>query len=230
MMFLVPLSLNRSPRSCNLSVENTSSCTSTVGSRNDIDLTVLETLSLALTFGTMEEDQPSGKYGRQPTLEVLQRSFAAYILEYNKLWHDMLKTNDKDVLPSHSLYDGLSIETQTELRRRAQGTTSEGFLQYMTWQAMCRVVYRTMSGHVGIGSRISLPGDLVCRVRGSPILMTLRRAQDSEFGDGMRMDTVADVEMDYYAYIGPTIVPARQQKDSADCEEDNEQAVRSRIL
>jgi hypothetical protein len=183
-------------------------------------LTVLEALSLALPFGTREKDQPASKVGPQQNLAEHQRSFAAYVLDYHNLRQTIASADDGEGLgyaPPGSLYDSLPEEARAELRRRAHGATSEGFLECMTWPSMCRVVYRTASGSVGIGSRITRPGDLVCRVPGARVLMTLR--QIAGYNDGP--STIPCV------FVAPTIVPARMKMSD---EEFSENSVRFRII
>ena len=185
-------------------------------------LEVLETLSLALPLGTREKDQPaSSKAGSSQTLEEHRRSFAAYVLEYHELWRsasEAVSVEDDDdggiYLPARSLFDSLPTEVQAELRRRAEGATSGGFIESMTWPSMCRVVYRTMSGLVGMGSRVTRPGDLVCRVRGSPVLMTLRRIRDSGIDRATTIGTtgIGAATAISCAHIGPTVVPARMKR------------------
>ncbi|KAL1840183.1 hypothetical protein VTJ49DRAFT_713 [Mycothermus thermophilus] len=190
-------------------------------------LEVLDTLSLALSHGTREPDEPPCKLsGSHQTLVEHRRSFAAYVLEYHELWlrgaeaaaGAAADTDDKhsgirQVLPTRSLFDSLPAKVQTVIRWRAQGATSQGFLESMTWSSMCRVIYRTASGLVGMGSRITRPGDLVCRVRGAALLMTLRRVDALQAGEGE--GEVEDGELPC-VYIGPTVMPARLKKGAID--------------
>ncbi|KAI1758444.1 hypothetical protein F4782DRAFT_26842 [Xylaria castorea] len=203
------------------------------GSTDRDALTVLETLSLALPLGTRGEDEPVSTAGAHQTLEEHRRSFAAYVLEYHELWRSASEASgidDDSYLPACSIYDSLPAEVQAELRRRAEGVTGEGFIECMTWSSMCRVVYRTTSGLVGMGSRVTRPGDLVCRVRGSPVLMTLRRIKDSSAGHGTETETGTDATLISCAYIGPTVVPARVKKDVLDGGEFDEKAAHFRIV
>ncbi|RYC55037.1 hypothetical protein CHU98_g11170 [Xylaria longipes] len=208
------------------------------GSTDRDALAVLETLSLALPLGTRGEDEPVSTAGAHQTLEEHRRSFAAYVLEYHELWRSASEASgiddDDSYLPARSLYDSLPAEAQAELRRRAEGVTGEGFIECMTWSSMCRVVYRTTSGLVGMGSRVTRPGDLVCRVRGSPVLMTLRRIKDSGAGHGTETETETETGTDAAliscAYIGPTVVPARVKKDVLDGGEFDEKAAHFRII
>ncbi|KAI8623636.1 heterokaryon incompatibility protein-domain-containing protein [Xylariaceae sp. FL1651] len=196
-------------------------------------LAVLETLSLALPAGTRQEDEPISKVRRQQTLEENQRWFAAYVLEYHELRHGASEASgidDSSYLPARSLYDSLPVEAQAELRRRAVGTTGERFVECMTWPSMCRVVYRTTSGLVGMGSRVMRPGDLVCRVRGSPVLMTLRRIKDSDASQEPETGAGTGVAPIPCAYIGPTIVPVRMKRGVVNGGEYNEKAAHFRLV
>lgn len=202
----------------------------TNGPQDGDALAVLETLSLALPLGTREENQAVAKAGSNQTLKEHRRSFAAYVLEYHELWclgaseassiddnHDE-NSNDDTYLPAHSLLNTLPAEAQAELRRRAEGATSREFIECMTWPSMCRVVYRTMSGLVGMGSRITRAGDLVCRVRGSPVLMTVRRIGYSDSDANQEITTGTRAGIDAAAliscvHVGPTIVPACMSRD-----------------
>lgn len=197
-------------------------------------LAVLETLSLALPFGTRERDQPVSPIGPQQTLAEHRRSFAAYVLEYHELRHltsEASGIDDEDDtwnynLPARSLYGSLPAEAQAELRRLAEGATGEAFVECITWPSMCRVVYRTASGLVGVGSRISRPGDLVCRLRGSSVLMTLRPIKDAGVGQPAGTDA-APISC---AFVGSTVVPARIKKDVIDGQEFGEKAAHFRIV
>jgi hypothetical protein len=211
------------------------------GSAEDRDaLAVLEALSHALSLAV--EDEADSR--RTPSEH--QRSFAAYILEYHELWRRASEAaggiihddNDSDgSLPARSLYDSLPVETQAELRRRGQGSTSEKFIERMTWPSMCRVVYRTRTGLVGMGSRVSRPGDLVCRVRGSPVLMTLRPiGRHDGIDPGIETSGEAGVTLMTgtapisCVHIAPTAVPERLKRDLVDGREFGERAAHFRIL
>jgi hypothetical protein len=198
-------------------------------------LEVLESLSLALPQGTREKGEMVSKVaGSNQTLVEHHRSFAAYVLEYHRLWRSAPETSGIDgdsYLPTCSLFDSLPAAAQTELRRRAKGGTSRGFIECMTWASMCRVVYRTMSGLVGMGSRISRPGDLVCRVRGMHVLMTVRRIglPNTTHGTttGISIGASASISC---AHIGPTVVPARMKRGLVDGWQFGEKAAHFRIV
>jgi len=201
-------------------------------------LALLESLSLALPLGTREKDDPASKAGSNQPLEEHHRSFAAYVLEYHELLCGALSSadsvkedNDNRYLPARSVFDSLPAEAQAELRRRAEGATAGGFLECMVWPSMCRVVYRTASGLVGMGSRVTRVGDLVCRVRGSAVLMTLRKIDDPGVSDVavIASDNEAAVSI-RCVHIGPTVVPARMKPGLIDGTEFGEKAVNFRIM
>jgi len=122
-------------------------------------LVALETLSLALSFGIKEANQRVSKAGLNQTFEEHHQSFATYVMEYHKLWKNFFEAGEGgDCLPSRSLFDSLPVDLQRTLRWRAEGASSWGFLRCMTWPSMCRVVYRTASALVGVGSRMTRPG------------------------------------------------------------------------
>jgi hypothetical protein len=174
-------------------------------------LELLEALSLALPLGTHEKDDIKSKAGSNQPLKEHHSSFAAYVLEYHELLRGALDDGDNSSLPARSVLDSLPVEVQDELRRRAQGATPAGFLECMVWPSMCRIIYRTATGLVGMGSRVTKPGDLVCRVRGSAVLMTLRRVGEES---AREVGCMGDTDTIRCAHIGPTVVPVRMQQDS----------------
>ncbi|EMD89463.1 hypothetical protein COCC4DRAFT_207431 [Bipolaris maydis ATCC 48331] len=201
-------------------------------------LAVLESFSIALSLGTREKDDPASDIGSNQALEEHHRSFAAYVLEYHKLLQSALSEagdvnddGDKSYLPVRSVFDSLPAEVQVELRQRAEGATAGGFLECMTWPSMCRIVYRTASGLVGMGSRVTRPGDLVCRVRGSAVLMTLRRTDDINASEVTGIATNTKPFMSIHcAHIGSTVVPARMKRGVIDGAEFGEKAANFRII
>ncbi|USP76305.1 hypothetical protein yc1106_03579 [Curvularia clavata] len=198
-------------------------------------LAVLESLSLALSLGTREKDDLASDIGSNQTLEEHHRSFAAYVLEYHELLRGALReaggVDDNSDLPVRSVFDSLPAEAQAELRRRAEGTTASMFLECMTWPSMCRIVYRTASGLVGMGSRVTRPGDMVCRVKGSAVLMTLRRSDNFNDSEISGMATSNKPVMSICcAHVGPTVVPARMKRGVVDGEEFGEKAANFRII
>lgn len=196
-------------------------------------LALLDSLSLALPLGVREKDEPPSKAGLNQPLDEHNRSFAAYVIEYHNLLQAALAeaqgTNRKDAnfsyLPRCSILDSLPDEAQQEIRRRAEGASAGGFLECMMWPSMCRIVYRTASGLVGMGSRVTKPGDLICRVKGSAVLMTLRRTNQPQ-----AVGVEADGEEIRCVHIGPTVVPARMKRDVIDGAEFGERPARFRIM
>jgi hypothetical protein len=201
-------------------------------STNGDALSILDALSLALSFGTREKDEPAGKAGLHQTLEEHDRSFAAYVLEYHDLLQVALseagvatEVEDNNYLPVRSIYDSLPSDAQLELQRRAKDATPGGFLECMTWPSMCRKIYRTASGLVGMGSRVTKPGDLICRVRGSAVLMTLRKVGDAgEFDTRPAATNSEDIRSIRCAHIGPTVLPDRMKRDIIEGSEFGEKA------
>jgi hypothetical protein len=198
-------------------------CDSPKSSCDDV-LAVLDSLSLSISLGTQGEDGWVCKAGSSQTLEEHHRSFAAYVLEYHKLLQTALAEScpvklkdNKATFPARSIYDSLPVEAQAVLQRRAKGATSGGFLECMVWPSMCRVVYRTETGLVGMGSRITRIGDLICRVRGSNDMMTLRDVAATS----PRLATEPGIETEEppairCVYIGPTVLPARVKRGVVD--------------
>lgn len=158
-------------------------------------------------------------------------SFAKYVLEY----HDLLEATTatlspsevgavfseaarsrrpSKILPHKSLYASLPSSAQQEIQRRAVGGNSLHFVQDITWVAMCRIIFRTSSGMVGMGSRVMQPGDLVCRVRGSPVLMVLRRIPETAEAEGSHILQCM--------HVGPCIVPERMVPGKLDGSDYNE--------
>ncbi|KAI0389636.1 heterokaryon incompatibility protein-domain-containing protein [Xylariaceae sp. FL0594] len=183
------------------------------------ELHILETLSLALPFGTRRDTDPIGIAGARQTLREHRRSFAAYVLEYHELWQSASEISQRannlhSYLPPRSLYDSLSTEARGEIKRRAEGITSEKFVECMIWPSMCRVVYRTKSGLVGMGSRVTRAGDIVARIKGSSAMMTLRRVETSQWnGEETQTGDVETAASIICAFVGPTVLPARVKRN-----------------
>lgn len=186
---------------------------------------VLDNLSLALADGfrdspaviLAEGADPISKDATQPgkAQYMHRQSFAAYLLEYDRLHKIAITTSATlsqseagsaasaiDInLPPSSLYASLPKSAQAEIQRRAAGATSLIFVQDMTWVSMCRVIFRTTKGLIGMGPRVLKSTDVVSRVRGSPVLMVLREAPhktESATSDVLRC-----------VYVGPAIIPER---------------------
>ncbi|KAF2814225.1 uncharacterized protein BDZ99DRAFT_437051 [Mytilinidion resinicola] len=165
----------------------------------------------------------SSKDATQPgeAQDMHRQSFAAYLLEYHRLRETGRATtatlspseagselitaasvsDDDNNLPQRSLYASLPESAQVEIQRRATGATSLIFVQDITWVSMCRVIFRTTTGLIGMGPRVMKPGDVVCRVRGCPVLMVLREAPHEAESDAPRVLRCM--------HVGPSIVPER---------------------
>jgi hypothetical protein len=204
------------------------------GSAGQDALAVLDSLSLALPLGTREKDQPMSTVGPQQSLEEHRRSFAAYVLEYHELRRSVPDLPGTDYrgtyLPTRSLLDSLPGDAQVELRRRAEGSSAGRFVECMTWPSMCRVVYKTATGLIGMGSRVTRLGDLVCRIRGSPVLMTLRRIENAYAMQKHDQRVEVDAASITCAHVGPTVMPARMKPGITDGEKFGEEASRFIII
>jgi hypothetical protein len=204
-------------------------------SHNRDPIEVLDHLSLALAGGLhdnhaqelAEGDDHSSKNATLPgkAQDIHRRSFARYMLDYHELLEDTtarvppsevgsvfstaasLRTPSK-ILPPSSLYASLPEFAQTKVQHRAANASSLQFVQDITWIAMCRVIFRTSTGLIGMGPRVMQPGDLICRVRGSPVLMVLREISRGHSSDG-------PPEM-HCMHVGPCIVPERMVSGKAD--------------
>ncbi|KAE9376013.1 HET domain protein [Stipitochalara longipes BDJ] len=126
----------------------------------------LASLSLVLTGGYRDDlDSTSGERQEQ------QRSdFAAWILEYERI-----------KLPGHS--DGFYLSLPPEDKDLVDDMAAKGsahqFIQDMTWTSMCRKVFRTDAGHIGLGPRIMKEDDVCVVVRGAAYPLILRRCDGS---------------------------------------------------
>ncbi|KAK3904893.1 heterokaryon incompatibility protein-domain-containing protein [Staphylotrichum tortipilum] len=197
-------------------------------------LAVLDSLSLALALGVREKGQPASTVGPGQPLAEHRASFAAYVMEY----HALVTTATPDVasdgvqLPERSVFERLPEEARGEMRRRARGASGGVFLECMTWPSMCRVVYKTRGGLVGMGARVTRVGDLVCRVRGSGVLMVLRRVEGGDGGRGGELEGRGDGDDGVIscAFVGPTVVPARMKEGVVDGAVFGEAAGRFRVV
>jgi hypothetical protein len=204
-------------------------------------LASLEAISLALSLGTEETEQPPGRrFGGHQTEKEHHRSFAAYVMQYHKLRAEANNSAGKQLvessaaptdeisadtyIPRQSLFDTLSAEAQAVIRQRAEGASAGEWLECMTWPSMCRTIFRTASGLVGMGSRVTKPGDLICRIRGSAVLMTLRSSTP-----GSSMD-VGQAEEMMCTHVGPSVVPARMVEGKTDGAMFGERPMRFRIV
>tara|TARA_R110002003_G_scaffold55_4_gene4947 strand:+ start:3057 stop:5195 length:2139 start_codon:yes stop_codon:yes gene_type:complete len=191
------------------------------GSNHQDPIKVLDNLALALADGLRdnhglnlsEEGDHSSKDATRPgeAQDMHRKSFAAYLIEYHQLLETAMATlspstasvsdDPNNNLPQESLYASLPAPAQAEIQRRAAGATSLIFVQDITWVSMCRVIFRTATGLIGMGPRVMRPGDVVCRVRGCPVLMVLREASQVTESDAPGVSP--------WMHVGPCIVPER---------------------
>ena len=220
------------------------------GSNAKDPIKVLDNLSLALADGLRDNNglnlvegvNHSAKDATRPgkAQDVHRQTFAAYILEYHRLHKTARAAKpaapfSNDYLPPRSLYSSLPDSAQAEIHRRAAGASSLTFVQDITWVSMCRVVFRTATGLIGMGPRVMRPNDVVCRVRRCPVLMVLREAvsddepydvESSASGEAER-DIACEMEGDilcepeghtantlHYMHVGPSIIPERMVSGS----------------
>lgn len=123
---------------------------------------LLASLSLVLTGGYLNDlESISGK-----TQEQQQSDLAALILKYEEI-----RVHDS----SEGFFASLPPEDKTLLRKMAARGSAHQFVQDMTWTSMCRKVFRTAKGHIGLGPRIMKGGDLCVVLLGAVYPMVLRR-------------------------------------------------------
>lgn len=63
------------------------------------------------------------------------------------------------------------------------------------------MIFRTSTGLIGMGPRVMRPADVVCRVRGCPVLIVLRETPHEAESDAPRVLR--------YMHVGPSIIPER---------------------
>jgi hypothetical protein len=97
-------------------------------------------------------------------LEQLRADFAAFILKFERL------------RPSNpgGFVTSLTIEDRNMIEVMAATGSAVQFIQDMTWTSMCRKVFRTASGYVGLGPRIMREGDICAVLVGTVYPMILR--------------------------------------------------------
>jgi hypothetical protein len=135
----------------------------------DIPLVSLEhflaSLSLLLTGGYLNESaSTSGENKKQQ-----QSDFALLILEYERI-----RPNDH----SNSFFASLSLEEKAVIRNMGARGSAHQFVQDMTWNSMCRRIFRTAKGHFGLGPRIMKEGDICAVIRGAVYPMVMRKCND----------------------------------------------------
>jgi hypothetical protein len=124
---------------------------------------LLASLSLVLTGGYRNDsNSTSGESQKKQEADL-----TALILEYERIR-----------LPRHA--DGflasLSFEDKFLIQMMADRGSAHQFVQDMTWTSMCRKVFRTAEGHIGLGPRIMREGDICVVLLGAVYPMVLRRS------------------------------------------------------
>ena len=135
----------------------------------DIPLTsvgeFLLSLSLVLTGGFLNDsDSTSGENQKQQ-----QSDLAALVLDYERI-----RTDDSSV----NFFGSLSVEDKAIIQTMAASGSAHQFIQDMTWTSMCRKVFRTSKGHIGLGPRIMKEGDVCVVIAGTVYPLVLRRCSN----------------------------------------------------
>jgi hypothetical protein len=122
----------------------------------------LSALSLVLTGGHLEfSSSTSGATQTQQTSDL-----AALILEYDHIRPDG---------HTDGIFANLPPAQQTQLQSMAAQGSAHQFVQDMTWTSMCRRVFRTATGHIGLGPRTMREGDVCVVAWGAVYPLMLRR-------------------------------------------------------
>lgn len=122
----------------------------------------LKSLSFVLT-GCHRDDVPVTESN---ILEQQLADLAAYILEFERI----LPSDD----PGGFLAN-LSAGDRSWLESIARQGSATQFIQDMTWTSMCRKVFRTSDGHIGLGHRTMKEDDVCVVLQGSVYPLVLRR-------------------------------------------------------
>lgn len=121
----------------------------------------IASLSLVLTGGHLNDsDSTSGEMQEQQ-----QSDFAAMVLASEEIRGD-----DN----SARFFTSLSPEEKSLIQTMASTGSAHQFIQDMTWTSMCRKIFRTSKGHIGLGPRIIKEGDVCVVILGAVYPMILR--------------------------------------------------------
>jgi hypothetical protein len=135
----------------------------------------LASLALVLTGGYLEfSPSTSGEEQEQQKVDL-----AALVLEYDHIRDD----GHTDGILANS-----SPAEKSLLQTMAPKGTAHRFVQDMTWNSMCRRIFRTTKGHIGLGPRTMKEGDICIVAWGAVYPMILRSC------DG------------YFELVGPALV------------------------
>lgn len=108
-----------------------------------------------------DEDATQGQ-----NLHLQRADCAAYILRYE---------NIKSRKPHSGFVSSLSSQERIAVEHLAAEGSAAQFIQDMTWTSMCRKVFRTAEGHIGLGPRIMKNGDVCAVMSGSIYPLVLRK-------------------------------------------------------
>lgn len=125
----------------------------------------IASLSLVLTGGYLNSS-PSASGENQ---EQQQSDLAALILEYERIRPE---DHPGGFLASLSSEDNMLIRTM------ATKGSAHQFVQDMTWTSMCRKIFRTAKGSIGLGPRIMREDDLCVVLLGAVYPMVLRKSDN----------------------------------------------------
>ncbi len=118
-------------------------------------------LGLVLTGGYLTDaDSTSGEKQEQQ-----QADLAALIMEYERI---------RPLGHSDGFLASLTPEDKKLVHSMAARGSEHQFVQDMTWTSMCRKVFRTSEGHIGLGPRIMRQGDICVVLLGAVYPMVLR--------------------------------------------------------
>ena len=98
-------------------------------------------------------------------MKLLWADFAAYVLEFEKI-----KTTDDEV----GFLGSITHEERCMIEKLSEAGDAHKFVQDMTWTSMCRKLFRTFKGHIGLGPRTMFHGDVCVVVEGSRYPLLLR--------------------------------------------------------
>jgi hypothetical protein len=127
----------------------------------------LASLSLVLTGGYLgPSPSTSGEEQEQQKLDL-----AALVLEYDRIREG-----------GHA--DGIFVNSPPAEKALLHTMASKGsahrFVQDMTWTSMCRKIFRTAKGHIGLGPRTMNEGD-ICIVAWGAVYPMILRSCDGHF-------------------------------------------------
>ena len=127
---------------------------------------VLSSLSFVLTGGH-RDNMPVLEQG---LFEELKADLAAFILAFEQI---------KSEAQEGGFVASLNGEDKSLLTRMAARGSAIQFTQDMTWNSMCRKVFRTANGYIGLGPRTMKKDDVCVVLSGAIYPIVLRRREGS---------------------------------------------------